>query len=202
MLEAELRGLLARALGHRDAGRLREAERDLALVAAEGYRRAEVLQMLAAMAASDGRLGVALARCQDILAEVPDDVVALTGKASILERMAGLDDATEQLEQAVCRWPEDPVIRHMARHAAARLVPAWHIPMMNDVRRNQAFAQAIDKAVQKRLVTAADGAVRVLDIGSGSGLLAMMAAQSGAHQVVSVEKVPAIAAMARRIVAL
>ena len=40
----------------------------------------------------------------------------------------------------------------------------------------------------------------MLDIGSGTGLLAMMAARGGARKVTSVEMVPAIAEVARQIV--
>ena len=43
--------------------------------------------------------------------------------------------------------------------------------------------------------------MRALDIGSGSGLLAMMAARAGAQDVVSLEMVPALAAVARHITA-
>jgi len=42
----------------------------------------------------------------------------------------------------------------------------------------------------------------VLDIGSGTGLLAMMAARGGAAKVTSMEMVPAVAAVARQIVAM
>jgi SAM-dependent methyltransferase len=66
--------------------------------------------------------------------------------------------------------------------------------MMNDAYRNDCYDRAIRKAVT------AD--TRVLDIGSGSGLLAMMAARAGAQQVTTCEKVKPIANMARQIVAL
>ena len=42
----------------------------------------------------------------------------------------------------------------------------------------------------------------MLDIGSGTGLLAMMAARSGATRVTSLEMVPALAAVARHVSAM
>jgi type II protein arginine methyltransferase len=74
-----------------------------------------------------------------------------------------------------------------------RSVPRWHFAMLNDEGRNRAFAEAISQAGVK------DGLV--LDIGSGSGLLAMMAARAGARRVVSCEAVEPIARVAREIIA-
>jgi type II protein arginine methyltransferase len=64
--------------------------------------------------------------------------------------------------------------------------------MMNDVPRNSAFEQALRQHDLSGKV--------VLDIGSGSGLLAMMAARLGAEAVVSCEAVPPLAAIAQQIV--
>jgi predicted nicotinamide N-methyase len=75
--------------------------------------------------------------------------------------------------------------------ACARVAPAWHFTMMADVIRNRAYDQALLRAAPGR---------RVLDIGSGSGLLAMMAARAGAASVTTCETVPAIAAAARKII--
>ena len=50
-------------------------------------------------------------------------------------------------------------------------VPGWHIPMMNDDPQDQAYKDA--------LVTTINEDTQVLEIGAGSGLLAMIAAQSG-----------------------
>ncbi|HEU4733001.1 MAG TPA: 50S ribosomal protein L11 methyltransferase [Kofleriaceae bacterium] len=74
-----------------------------------------------------------------------------------------------------------------------RSVPRWHFAMLNDEGRNRAFAGAIAQA-------GVEGGL-VLDIGAGSGLLAMMAARAGARRVVSCEAVEPIARMARDIIA-
>lgn len=75
--------------------------------------------------------------------------------------------------------------------ACAGVAPAWHFPMMADTARNEAYDQALRRAAPGR---------RVLDIGAGSGLLAMMAARAGAAKVTTCEVVPAIAAAAREII--
>jgi type II protein arginine methyltransferase len=64
--------------------------------------------------------------------------------------------------------------------------------MMNDAARNGAYDAAIRRAAKGK---------RVLDIGTGAGLLAMMAARAGAAEVTSCEQVPLIAKAAREIVA-
>lgn len=74
----------------------------------------------------------------------------------------------------------------------ARVAPQWHFPMMADGPRNAAYEAALARAAPGR---------RVLDIGSGSGLLAMMAARAGAASVTTCEMQPVIAAIARTIVA-
>lgn len=72
-------------------------------------------------------------------------------------------------------------------------IPQWHFDMLADTDRNDAFEQAIKKAVNQK--------TSVLDIGTGSGLLAMMAARSGAKSVVACEVNPDIAEVAERVVA-
>jgi type III protein arginine methyltransferase len=73
-----------------------------------------------------------------------------------------------------------------------KAVPPWHFAMMNDVPRNSAYEEAIRRVAPGR---------SVLDIGTGAGLLAMMAARAGAKWVVSCEQTPWIAAKAREVVA-
>ncbi len=74
-----------------------------------------------------------------------------------------------------------------------RFVPPWHIEMLADHERNNAFYEAIAGAVDENSV--------VLDIGTGSGLLSMMAAKAGAKQVITCEQSPFLAKTAEKIIA-
>lgn len=96
-------------------------------------------------------------------------------------------------EQALALRPDDPEIRFRLHQLRGKATPSWHFPMMQDQIRNQAFQDAIERAVEPGMT--------VLDIGSGSGLLAMMAARAGARAVHSCEMNPVIAEVAREIVA-
>jgi Tfp pilus assembly protein PilF len=71
------------------------------------------------------------------------------------------------------------------------VVPGWHFAMMDDRKRNEAYEAAIRRAVPGK---------RVLDIGTGAGLLALMAARAGATKVTTCEAVSVIADRAKQIV--
>ncbi len=77
--------------------------------------------------------------------------------------------------------------------SAVRAIPRWHFAMLNDLERNDAFATALERVVLPGSF--------VLDIGSGTGLLAMMAARAGADSVITCEANPVLAEMTREIVA-
>ena len=64
--------------------------------------------------------------------------------------------------------------------------------MLRDGPRNTAYRAAIEAVAEGRVV---------LDIGTGSGLLAMMAARAGAKRVIACEANPLVAEAARRIIA-
>lgn len=74
-------------------------------------------------------------------------------------------------------------------------VSQWHFPMIADNKRNRAYEKAITRAVQRRPDP------RVLDIGTGTGLLAMMAARAGADTVTACEMVSHMASLAENILA-
>lgn len=71
-------------------------------------------------------------------------------------------------------------------------VERWHFPMVNDERRNAAYDDAVRRVI---------GGHRVVDIGGGSGLLAMMAARAGASQVATVERIGDMVECATRVLA-
>jgi SAM-dependent methyltransferase len=81
----------------------------------------------------------------------------------------------------------------------------WHFPMLNDRERNAKYCAAIEKAVgatgaRLRAQGEARG-VRVLDIGAGSGLLALAAARAGAEHVTACEVDPLVCGAAAEVVA-
>ena len=90
--------------------------------------------------------------------------------------------------------PDDPEVRSMTDEAISHGVPKWHFSLMRDHGRNRAYEAALLRAVRPNM--------RVLDIGAGTGLLALIAARAGADQVVSCEVNRAVADAAAEIVAL
>jgi protein arginine N-methyltransferase 7 len=74
-------------------------------------------------------------------------------------------------------------------------LPSWYVPMLGDRCRTEAYGGAIAAALAEQ------PAALVLDIGSGCGLLSMMAVQAGAQKVVACETHPAILEAGRQIVA-
>lgn len=88
--------------------------------------------------------------------------------------------------------PTNGLARVGVHRAYRQMVSRWHFAMLNDRERNHAFQVAISRTVAPDTL--------VLDIGSGSGLLAMIAARAGAQRVISCEMVRPVAEVARRII--
>lgn len=72
-------------------------------------------------------------------------------------------------------------------------VPFWHWSMVNDVERNTAYRTAIEACVKPGMT--------VLEVGAGTGLLAMMAARAGAEHVYTIEANPMVAQIATMCIA-
>lgn len=87
----------------------------------------------------------------------------------------------------------DPETDLLAREVLSLNVPTWQFSMLHDELRNAAFEGALRRAVRPGM--------RVLEIGTGAGLLALMAARAGAAEVITCEMNPSIAQTARRIIA-
>ena len=81
--------------------------------------------------------------------------------------LAAVDAATSDFQSVEARESLDLL--------NARAVNRWHYRMINDPERNKSYHDAILRAVNRR----SPGATPVLDIGAGTGLLAMYAARCG-----------------------
>ncbi len=140
-----------------------------------------------------GRYDEATRFYQRALSADPPDHRAHDSLGRALAATGDMDGAIRALRRGLERAPESHRLKRNLRDAYSRLVPSWHLPMVNDVGRNEVYRKAIERAVKKDDV--------VLDIGTGSGLLAMMAARAGARQVIACEMLGPMAEMARRIIA-
>ncbi|WP_084253326.1 tetratricopeptide repeat protein [Sphingomonas pituitosa] len=138
----------------------------------------------------------AIASLERACALDPDNATALGNLGVVLADAHRNLEALRTFRRALALQPDNLHLRHQVRRLGSGAVPFWHIPMMNDAPRNDAFEAAI-----KAAIGVAGPEARVLDIGAGSGLLSLMAARAGARKVVACEMEPMIAEMAQQIVA-
>lgn len=131
-------------------------------------------------------------------------VAAVADRPDLPERLARMSLVFRDLRQAedarlLARWalslaPEDARVRLLAEWVDRREVPLWHFHLVHDEERNAAYAAALERTVRPGMT--------VFEIGTGSGLLAMLAVRAGAEHVYTCEREPGLAATAREIVAL
>lgn len=208
-------------------GRLAEAATGFRRVLALDPRHFDAQLNLGGTASRQGRLGEALEAYRQAIAINPQHAMAHTNYANVLKDIGrgqdamahyqtaiGLDPnsadaynnlgllyrelgqpelAVPAIERAIQLAPGNAQFRVNLRDLHRRMVPAWHFRMLGDDARNEAYRRAIEKAAPGRRL--------VLDIGTGSGLLAMMAARAGAHRVVACEMIAPLARVAERIIA-
>lgn len=130
-------------------------------------------------------------------------VEALEGRLDLPERLARMALTFRRLDQAsdsalLGRWarrlaPADPRVRVLTDWIDRREVPLWHFVIARDEWRNAAYAAALEQAVRPGMT--------VFEVGTGTGLLAMLAVRAGAAHVYTCERQPAVAEAAREIVA-
>lgn len=85
--------------------------------------------------------------------------------------------------------PDNLQVRFHAEWALKKKVPGWHFGIINDQMRNDTYDRALREFIKPNSI--------VLEIGTGTGLLAMMAARAGAKKVYTCEMEPLIAQAAR-----
>lgn len=103
------------------------------------------------------------------------------------------DEAISFYKKLLAAEPNNNAAKENLSMLSRDKIPTWHFPMLADEGRNNAYNKAIEKAIKTK--------DHVLDIGTGSGLLAMMAARAGAKQITACEMNNSLAEVAERIVA-
>lgn len=119
----------------------------------------------------------------------PADFLSLGATLVNEGRGAAAVKLVERMEQ---ERPGDRRLAAVGRAILTRGLPSFHLSMLLDEERNAAYARALELFAPGK---------RVLDIGTGSGLLAMLAARAGARHVYACEANPMLAETAREIVA-
>ena len=131
---------------------------------------------------------------ESVLAQEPSNRQAHLQLVNALHLQGKKREALFALHRAEKQFPNDREILHSRGHLAAHSLPGWHLPMLADTARNDAYEKAIQAKVKPGDI--------VLDIGTGSGLLAMMAARAGAEHVYACEVNDIMADLARQVIRL
>ncbi|MEM9371314.1 MAG: 50S ribosomal protein L11 methyltransferase [Pseudomonadota bacterium] len=143
---------------------------------------------------SDGSDFPAALRAEALgLLDLPDGprlVAELLVRAAADEPLPTLAEAAIALRGAA---PMDRAVWAVTDQLVYSQVPNWHWAMLRDRARATAYRTAIEASVRSGML--------VLEIGAGTGVLAMMAAQAGADHVFTVEANPLLAKIARQCIA-
>lgn len=134
-----------------------------------------------------------IAKFDSALRQRPDYGYNLVGLAEMVALKKEPLRAAGLARQAIAAAPTDQATRMRARRLLGSLLPGYHVPMMNDVRRNRSWDRALRAAIRPEML--------VLEIGTGAGMLALMAARAGA-KVITCETNVVAAEVARELAAL
>ena len=147
---------------------------------------------MAGVLAHTGNPRAAITEVDQAVAGAGDNLQALLAGALAYRDLKQTDSAIRALRRAQALRPADLKIQAFLRELYTSQVRPWHFRMMNDGARNRAYDAAIRRAVGPT--------THVLEIGTGSSLLSMMAARAGARLVSTCEVVESIAETAAEIV--
>lgn len=139
------------------------------------------------------RLPEAIEAFRRALSLDPDDLEASFNLSRTYFANSEFREAIELARRTVEIDPTQPLTNIYLANLIDEIVSDWHVPMMNDPHRNDAYQAALARAI--------DPDTHVLEIGTGAGLLALIAARCGARCVTTCETVVPIAETARKIVA-
>ena len=125
----------------------------------------------------------------------PNYAEAYNNLGAVLHNIGRFSEAIDKYKQAIKLKPNYVEARINLNASTSRHVFPWHLRMMNDKFRNAKYLEAIKLAIED-----VDDDSLILDIGTGSGLLSMMAAANGAGKVIACETSNIIADTAKKII--
>lgn len=172
-------------------GQMAKARTFLAAATAAGDATPEMHNNYGVTLHGLGEIAAAAEAFMKALTIRPEYAEAFNNLGSLYKEAGRTREAVMAFRRAVELQPDYTVAAENLRAAYGDVVPSWHFAMMNDAPRNAAYERALARVVKGK---------RVLDIGTGAGLLAMMAARAGAKEVVTCEMVDLVADHAREII--
>lgn len=189
---SSLEAWTVRGNGQHSLGRFEEAQASLTRAIQLAPDLAPLRAARADAFQAAGRMQEAAADYRAALSLAPADAQTLK-KATLCLLEQGLGEQALDLCRDLLKvQPDNLTARLGAEWVLSQLVPLWHIPMMNEQERNQAYHDGLAAVVAPDKL--------VFEIGTGSGLVSMMAAKLGARQVVTCEAVGLVARTARKII--
>ena len=175
-----------------ELGRLDDAEASYTKAIAFKPEYAEAQNNLGNTLQELGRLEDAEASYKQAIDLKPDYPAAHSNLGNTLQKLGRSDESIELYNKALASQPGDAKLLLSLSAAKEKAVPFWHLPMMNEHGRNEAYKKAMNSAIRENDV--------VLDIGTGAGLLSMIAADCGAKEIITCEMSKTISKIARKII--
>jgi len=123
----------------------------------------------------------------------PDNIGAVYNLALSYFKIGKLNHALEHCNQALNLNPQMVEAIATKSKILAKLVPNWHVPMMNDDDRNNFYFSALKSTINKEESS-------ILEIGTGSGLLSIMASNLGAKEINTCEANSEVARIAIKVI--
>jgi predicted O-methyltransferase YrrM len=141
------------------------------------------LSKQAVLSLESNNIESAFSALNKILSSHPNHQLSLWNRSIAWMRSGNMNAALVDLYSVLREQPQNLEARNQIRFIHRKLIANWHYDMINDSERNEAYLNAINSAVKDKTV---------FEIGTGSGLLSMMAARAGATHVYTCEKEMAI----------
>jgi protein arginine N-methyltransferase 7 len=133
------------------------------------------------------------ASLEALVRAVVDRPLPMARLARLLLTMGHGERARKLCARASSMAPCNGEVYALAAEVFSYDVPTWYVSMVQDKARHKIYEEAFRRAIKP--------GSRVLDIGSGTGLFAMMAARMGAAEVITCEQNTVVAAAVSEVVA-